>query len=325
NTKCYFILGMDGEMVAGALDASYEKMKGKLGSREMDQGSIGWYFLDKFIQLPYFIPVMSESKKKEYLRNLLSENEASGNGAAGGNGETGAAYSGAENKGGAPAKAPVPVDEAKVKEVVERVIATSDNQVSSQLIKEASLSREEQKELDKLILQNQVESQKQNELIMEQVSAYAPFISSDPRSLKRFANLLRFYCAYQFLRMKKGQRYAEAPILAKWLAIMLKFPQLVRWIQWDSENKAGIHTAAEEKVKLLDELVEAYCKNSEDQEFSRWLAHELPATYSHNGKAFSIYDYPEMPWLRSQKLFAILMNEKAGDSSFRNTLECNVW
>jgi hypothetical protein len=312
-------------MVAGALDVSYEKMKGKLGSRELDQGSIGWYFLDKFIQLPYFIPVMSESKKKEYLRNLLSEKEATGDGATGANGEVGAEHTGAGNKGGASSEAPITVDSAKVKEVVEKVIATSDNEESSQLIREAAFSPEEQKELDKLILQNQVKSQKQNELIMEQVSAYAPFISSDPRSLKRFANLLRFYCAYQFLRMKKGQHYVEAPILAKWLAIMLKFPQLVRWIQWDSENKSGIHTAAEEKVKLLDDLVEAYCKNSEDQEFTRWLAHELPATYSHNGKTISISDYPEMPWLRSRKLFDILMNEKAGDSSFRNTLECNVW
>ena len=310
NTKCYFILGMDGELVAGALDVSYEKMKGKLGSREMDQGSIGWYFLDKFIQLPYFIPVMSESKKKEYLSNLLSETQIPGT----------------TGRPGSVAKDPsAPADMAKVGEVAKTVLSTSDNQESSQVIKDAGLSSAEQKELDKLILQNQVESEKQNEMIRKQVSAYAPFISSDPRSLKRFANLLRFYSAYQFLRMKKGQPYVEAPILAKWLAIMLKFPQLVRWIQWDSENKSGIHTAAEEKVKLLDDLLEGFLKNKGDLEFTGWLKYEVPASLSNNGEVFLITKFDDVPWLRSRKLFDILMNEQAALSSFKNALECNVW
>ncbi|HWK07416.1 MAG TPA: P-loop NTPase fold protein [Puia sp.] len=304
NTKCYFILGMDGEMVAGALDVCYEKMKGKLGSREIDQGSIGWYFLDKFIQLPYFIPVMSEKKKEEYLSNLLSEKKEVD----------------AKEEGSAPA-----ADMEKVKELAQTVLSTSDIGESSKVIKEAGLSSVEQKELDKQILQNQVESEKQNETIREQVSAYAPFISSDPRSLKRFANLLRFYCAYQFLRMKKGQPYVEAPILAKWLAIMLKFPQLVRWIQWDSENRSGIHSASEEKVKLLDDLLEGFFKNKEDPEFTGWLKYEVPASLSNNGEVFLITQFDDVPWLRSRKLFDILVNEQNVLSSFKNALKCNVW
>lgn len=71
--KCYFILGMDAEMVAAALDVTYDKMKGKMGVRELEQGSVGWYFLDKFIQLPFFIPVMSETKKRSTYPHYLKK------------------------------------------------------------------------------------------------------------------------------------------------------------------------------------------------------------------------------------------------------------
>ncbi len=298
--KCYFILGMDAEMVAAALDVSYEKMKGKMGSKELEQGSIGWYFLDKFIQLPFFIPVMSETKKKEYLDYLLTEKVD-------------------ENNGTSTNTKP---DQKKIEQVFNEVISTNNNQQSAEAIKKASLTVDEEKELDKKILKHQVESTKQNEEIKKQVAAYAQFINSDPRSLKRFTNLLRFYSSYQVIRMKRNKSYVEIKVLAKWLAIMVKFPQLVRWIQWDSENKSGINTAAEDKANMLDGLINDLIKlKLTDSDFDKWLQLEFYL----DGTPSKIEDLKDMPWLQSRNLFKIMRSELSEGAKFKNALDCNVW
>ncbi len=184
------------------------------------------------------------------------------------------------------------------------------------------MTKEEEKELDKMILQNQVQLTKHNEEIQNQIALYAPFISSDPRSLKRFTNLLRFLSSYQFLRMKKGEKYVEVKILAKWLAIMVKFPQLIRWIQWDSENKSGINTAAEDKANMLDGLINDLIRlNLRDTDFDKWLQLDFHL----DGKPIKIKDLKNMPWLKSRNMFKILMNELSEEAKFKNALDCNVW
>lgn len=304
NNRCYFILGMDAEMVAAALDTSYESMKGKMGSKELEQGSIGWYFLDKFIQLPFFIPVMSEGKKEEYLRRLLSEGPPAS----------------AQNSTQFTSKS-TPLDLGKVKAVYNKAMTASEAAESAQAIAESTLTRNEQAELDKMILENQVKSAEQNEEIKKQVGLYSSFISSDPRSLKRFANLLRFYCSYQFLRMKKGEKYVEVKVLAKWLAIMVKFPQLIRWIQWDAENKLGTNTSAEDKARIIDELVSEFIEQEKIGDgYDSWLN----LSFLHNKDSSALTVFSDIPWMKSRKLFEILMHE-ADDGNFKNALECNVW
>ena len=312
NNRCYFILGMDAEMVAAALDTSYEKMRGKMGSKELEQGSLGWYFLDKFIQLPFFIPIMSEGKKIEYLQGLLNETTVSKT-------ADGTSTEDSPNM-------------EKVKGVYHKAMSAKQSVESAKTIASAALTNKEKFELDKMILEYQVKSAQQNEEIKTQVALYSTFISSDPRSLKRFANLLRFYCGYQFLRMKKGENYVEVKVLAKWLAMMVKFPQLIRWIQWDSENKSGLTTSAEDKARMMDELVENFLSSyptntigSQDGAgFESWLNFEVPKSFYPNNVPFKINAFTDMPWMKSRKFFDILMKEsKTGN--LKNAIECNVW
>ena len=65
---CYFIFGMDAQVVAAALDNKYALMSGKLKEQENAFGSVGWYFLDKFIQLPFNIPIMSQEERLNILK-----------------------------------------------------------------------------------------------------------------------------------------------------------------------------------------------------------------------------------------------------------------
>ncbi len=302
NNKCYFVLGMDAEMVAAALDASYEKMKGRLGNKEMEQGSIGWYFMDKFIQLPFFIPVMSEAKKGEYLDILIKEKN----------------YNTEQQN---------QIDTGKVKDLFEGIMSTNSNVASSNMIAQSGLTIEEKNALDKMILKNQVESRGQEEEIKKQVLSYGRFLNSDPRSLKRFTNLLRFYCGYQFLRMKKGEDFAEAKVLAKWLVVMIKFPQLVRWIQWDADNKTGPIISSENKATILDSLIKNFMQNNNGsgKTYKDWLQLSLPITFYQTEKRKKIDDLDEITWIKSETMFEILMFEFSEKHYFKNAFVCNVW
>jgi hypothetical protein len=69
--KCIFVLGMDDEMVAAGLDVLYEKQAQKL----IDYGhstSIGWRYLDKFIQMPLVLPSPSGTIRAQYVSKLLA-------------------------------------------------------------------------------------------------------------------------------------------------------------------------------------------------------------------------------------------------------------
>ena len=65
---CYFIFGMDAQVVAAALDNKYSLMSGKLKEQEDVFGTVGWYFLDKFIQLPFNVPIMSQEERLAMLK-----------------------------------------------------------------------------------------------------------------------------------------------------------------------------------------------------------------------------------------------------------------
>jgi hypothetical protein len=121
--------------------------------------------------------------------------------------------------------------------------------------------------------------------------------------------------------MKKGEKYVEVKVLAKWLAMMLKFPQLIRWIQWDAENKTGTNTSAEDKAKIMDELVADFLKQETvDDRFKSWLS----LSFSTSKDTDVLQVFTEMPWMKSRKLFDILMHE-ADDGNFKNAIDCNVW
>jgi hypothetical protein len=72
--NCLFVLGMDAEMVAAALQAAHKDMIACLPS---DAGiPVGWRFMDKFVQLPFLIPPAEEQQMTRYTSSLfLADNE----------------------------------------------------------------------------------------------------------------------------------------------------------------------------------------------------------------------------------------------------------
>ena len=65
---CFFVLGMDAEMVAAALQVAHKDLIA--GAGEKSQIPIGWRFMDKFVQLPFVVPPVDSASARQLLQRL---------------------------------------------------------------------------------------------------------------------------------------------------------------------------------------------------------------------------------------------------------------
>ncbi len=304
--KCYFVIGMDAEMVAAALDVQYHGMKGKFPGKEKTLGSVGWYFLDKFIQVPVVLPTMRATDKTMFLEKLFS---------------------------GQPAQ--VPLDSEQKAPDAATIKAQAKVLLHTQKLDQPSETKEEirsqaravgqEEALDQAVLEVAYAESEDAEEIRRQVREFAHYLDPSPRSIKRFANLLRFYTSQQRLRETKSTPEhllpsADTAALAKWLIITLRWPLLVRWIQWredqglvrhDGEAKAeGVLFSRhpEEKARALDQLVSA-------------MPEEDPELYWQQTADAN----RDLPWLADQDLYRILTERRRPEEALIQALACGVW
>lgn len=312
---CYFVIGMDAQVVAAALDACYKDLHGKLADRERMQGSIGWYFLDKFIQLPFFIPSIKEDSKKRYLEKLFRQQQLSEE----------------EKKRLKNTLTPKDLNEAAQK------ILEAQKANLNERIKEIRTEFDQalEKDLDQVILFQAFEQNQDSEEILQQVYNFSKFLEDSPRSLKRFANMLRFYTAMQQLRHTKELPNASTESLAKWLTITLRWPQMVRWIQWSHEDKflqpmfakntkepsfeAFTSTDPNEKAAIIDALMGQLNKKAGQVEDEKWKS-----AYQKEWLSFCAKN-EHLPWLKDKELFQLLYEYNAPEASLVKALDADVW
>jgi hypothetical protein len=65
---CYFVLGMDAEMVAAALQAAHKDLTSN--ASDDSRIPIGWRFMDKFVQLPFVVPPLERQQEELFLKQL---------------------------------------------------------------------------------------------------------------------------------------------------------------------------------------------------------------------------------------------------------------
>lgn len=297
-SKCYFVFGMDAQMVSAALDAQYSSMAGKFADKEKIHGSVGWYFLDKFIQLPFFIPVLNPDDKKKFLNRFFF--------------------------------APVePEKKQEVKNITEKEVeADAAEAVENVQKREANTKKYEADPIayQSAVVKKLMERSKDSTEIAAEVIKYAEYLDGSPRGLKRFANLLRFYHTQQQMRMHyttsamQGST-ATTSSLAKWLVINLRWPQMVRWVQWEYEELFLYSSEPEVKAKHIDDLIkklDTELATGEDA-YTKWL--ELLGEKDEQEKKKNAH----LKWLRDRDLFLLLHQNKGEDSSLENALHYDVW
>lgn len=249
---CMFVLGIDDEMVAAALDEAHCNVIARLPGYARAT-SIGWRFMDKFVQLPFIVPPSSEEELSRYMDSLLSERQDSKS-----------------------------IDmelHDRAARIVEQNGATEQSSLSGEQQEALKQHIEITREMD----QNIREFTDQEQSIRELISAHAKKHFANPRDLKRFVNLFRFY---YFLRAARAARREMIPSLdqmSRWIALSLKWPEVVRWLrqqgatQDDSTNLA-LRTL-ERLGSVTHQTLEGWQKGARDQlglqvDQTPWLSDE---------------------------------------------------
>lgn len=297
--KCYFVLGMDAQMVAAALDTQYKDWKDFLPEQQKTYGTIGWYFLDKFIQLPFYIPILNNSKKQAFLSGVLSEDHA-------------------DFKGNS-----ILYTEEEIKIAAETLYDTlsQNNSEETELMVRAEAIKygKQVPKLQEHYVKIAMEKSQDDPHIDTIASQFAMFIDNSPRSIKRFANLLRFYNVHQQARRiaqsaQEQSEFASTETLAKWLVINLRWPQMVRWVQWEHEDILLYSSDPEEKARKIDELME---QDNAKTSYESWK--------SMLDKLDRVKDQRRLAWLYDRDLYNLLSRNVSTNSQMANAIRYNVW
>jgi hypothetical protein len=143
--------------------------------------------------------------------------------------------------------------------------------------------------------------------LQKHLQRYEPFLGVSPRGIKRFANLYRFYSLSQLSRQSQGLAACSPAALARWLVIMLRWPQLVRWIQWEGEAKISTGSSSEEKAKELEE------KLLLTNNYADWTAQLAQLDSNH------------AEWLDDRQLYEFLKTAASENEKLSYAVKTGVW
>ena len=90
-----------------------------------------------------------------------------------------------------------------------------------------------------------------NPALQKHIERYEPFLGVSPRGIKRFTNLYRFYNLSQITRRTQGLPACSIRAGAL-VGVMLRWPQVVRWIQWEGESKLSAESGSFSKAEAFE-------------------------------------------------------------------------
>jgi hypothetical protein len=212
--NCIFVLGIDTEMVAAALQAAHKEMIAQLPS---DAGiPVGWRFMDKFVQLPFLIPPAAETDLGRYTQSLLSVNSRKQVDSE----VTAIASEAAERIASLEAVA----TEAERLRQEHRLSDREAAQLGEQL--EARIIR---RKLDENI-ERFTDENPEIQNVLQAATAYF-FDQGNPRELKRFVNAFRLHYFLWSVRSSRGLEVPTLDQLLRWTIVTMRWPEVVRWLR----------------------------------------------------------------------------------------------
>jgi hypothetical protein len=71
--------------------------------------------------------------------------------------------------------------------------------------------------------------------IIRKISAYSV---GNPREMKRMVNLARFYLTLRSERRRRDNNWRSPDLdqYARWIAVTLRWPDMLRWLQWGADE-----------------------------------------------------------------------------------------
>jgi hypothetical protein len=223
--RCMFVIGMDPQMIAAALEEAHAKVRLQLPRYERTV-PLGWRFMDKFIQLPFTIPPSGTTALEQYVGWLGRAEET-------------------ERTTTTPEERPAPPrSEAPVVSSLQSASVdqhTNGEQVPPRISPESHSPAE-----------RKFKESRDVGVIIRRAALDTPGNPGNPREIKRIANLARLYLGLRNNR-RASQASWRSPSLdqyARWITVTLRWPDMMRWLQWGADE--GTWTKTQNKVPLVE-------------------------------------------------------------------------
>jgi hypothetical protein len=283
---CMFVMGIDDEMVAAALNKAHSDVISKLPSYAKS-ASIGWRFMDKFVQLPFLVPPPTRDELKKYANSLFLEDS----------GETSKIDIETRNK---------------ATQVIENATAgeKAPQQIVQEIAEKKNLSSQQQQTLKEEVAviqgmdRNIRAFSDEEKKIRDLLTASAADFSTNPRDIKRFINVFRFY---YFLRAAREARKDSVPSLnqlSRWILFSLKWPEAVRYL---SRIQLAPNALSHPQFVALEKAGKE-SQSLEDWKKSAALALGMNAD--------------DNPWLSSQEMMRFFKSESGFAEAERLSASC---
>lgn len=243
---CMFIMGMDTEMVAAALQAAHKDMISFLPA---DAGiPVGWRFMDKFVQLPFLVPPTEKGNLARYTTSLFTQLSQKPDQQVDSLAQD--AASRVTTRGA--------IEGETERLRVEHKL--SDTQVSR--MKDQLEARVVERKLDEGI----EKFTDDNPDIKRVIAAATSYFRGNPRELKRFINSFRFQYFLWWAQHAQGFEVPSLDQLRRWTVLSMKWPEVVRWLRRSGGSEWRVPSAPQAKVddeailptrlKLLEDVSE---------------------------------------------------------------------
>jgi hypothetical protein len=198
-----FVIAMEPQMVAAHVEAAYadlvEKLRESTGTA--DAVGLGWRFLEKFIQLPLTLPIMEEDQTKIFFQSLFARRAAAERGAAGPPVPTGVA-------------GPLPAASGSLRDVLQMPGAVG------------APSTLESREAVRRLVERQLSAD--NPEVQAVIAYGARMLNPNPREIKRFVNVLRFFA---MIHTERRLLHLGTPVsleaLGKLAVLATRWPSLI--------------------------------------------------------------------------------------------------
>ena len=191
-----FVIGMDPQIVAAALEHAHKDIKGYLPPYEQTV-PLGWRFMDKFVQLAFTIPPRTNERVNAFI--------------------------------GALAK---PRDERKIAPDLEGAAKSVAAETVPTATAVPELPRIDDIELQKAASESVTEESEDVLALMHQIVAHSFF---SPREIKRTLNFVRFVLLMRIGRFASGEQVPSLELYGRWIVLSMRWPDMARWLQWSSD------------------------------------------------------------------------------------------
>ena len=245
--NCIFVIAMEPEMVAAHIEAAYSSLVQQLGDTTSTANSgqgLGWRFLEKIVQLPLALPAMEPEMTVSFIESLFPAVIAGGTAAG--------TFPGTQ---AATASGPGDADDAGAGGAG----GAGGGDVAGVVRPDAVASREARRVIERRLTASDPEVRRVIEYASEA-------LNRNPREIKRFVNLFRFYTMiYAERKLANLPTPASLHEVAKLAVLGIRWPSLLGSLALPvKENGIGQVSVFELLEKPSDNEVQE--GDSDDQE-----------------------------------------------------------